>query len=136
MLRIQSLGLRIWGCGWEYWAPSADPCRLFGTSPYASTLGSLIAAATKPLGNIPTSGLRRHSSDAIIGHFAATVRVYSPPYLDRIWGIWGSYYNIPKAVSFLLQGDYIVERIYTMHLPRLRVLRASSMCYPKGPSTP
>ena len=25
---------------------------------------------------------------------------------DRIWGIWGSYYNIPKAMFYLLQGDY------------------------------
>ena len=33
--------------------------------------------------------------------------VYSPPLVDRIWGIWGSYYNIPKAVIFyLLKGDY------------------------------
>ena len=24
----------------------------------------------------------------------------------RIWGIWGSYYHIPKAIFYLLQGDY------------------------------
>ena len=28
------------------------------------------------------------------------------PFIDRIWGIWGSYYNIPKAIFYLLQGDY------------------------------
>ena len=28
---------------------------------------------------------------------------YSPPEVDRIWGIWGSYYNIPKAIFF--EGD-------------------------------
>ena len=32
-------------------------------------------------------------------------RAYSPPDVDRIWGIWGSYYNIPKAVFYLLKGD-------------------------------
>ena len=32
--------------------------------------------------------------------------VYSPPELDRIRGIWGSYSNIPKASFYLLRGDY------------------------------
>ena len=31
---------------------------------------------------------------------------YSPPEVNRIWGIWGSYYNIPKAMFYLLKGDY------------------------------
>ena len=34
------------------------------------------------------------------------VEVYSPPLVDRIWGIWGSCYNIPKAIFYLLKGDY------------------------------
>ena len=29
-----------------------------------------------------------------------------PLKVDRIWGIWGSYYNIPKAIFYLLKGDY------------------------------
>ena len=24
----------------------------------------------------------------------------------RIWGIWGSWYNRPKAIFYLLKGDY------------------------------
>ena len=32
--------------------------------------------------------------------------VYSPPLVDRIWGIWGSYYDMPKAIFYLLKGDY------------------------------
>ena len=32
--------------------------------------------------------------------------VYSPPEVDRIEGIWGSDYNIPKAILYLLKGDY------------------------------
>ena len=24
----------------------------------------------------------------------------------RIWDTWGSYYNIPKAIVYLLKGDY------------------------------
>ena len=32
--------------------------------------------------------------------------MYSPPEAGRIWGIWGSYYNIPKAIVYLLKGDY------------------------------
>ena len=31
---------------------------------------------------------------------------YSPPQVDRIRGIWGSYYIIPKAIFYLLKGDY------------------------------
>ena len=31
-------------------------------------------------------------------------RVYSPPSVDRMWGICGSYYNIPKAIFYLLKG--------------------------------
>ena len=30
---------------------------------------------------------------------------YSPPFVDRIWGIWESYYNIPNAIFYLLTGD-------------------------------
>ena len=30
----------------------------------------------------------------------------SPPKVDRIWGIWGSYCNIPKAIFYLLKEDY------------------------------
>ena len=33
-------------------------------------------------------------------------RTSSPSQVDRIWGIWGSYYTMPKAVFYLLQGDY------------------------------
>ena len=25
----------------------------------------------------------------------------------RIWAIWGSYYNLPKAIFYLLEGDYM-----------------------------
>ena len=31
---------------------------------------------------------------------------YSPPYVDRIWGIWGSYYSIPKVIFYLLEAHY------------------------------
>ena len=34
---------------------------------------------------------------------------YSPPEVDRIWGIWGSYYKKPKAIFYLLQGDYTLS---------------------------
>ena len=37
---------------------------------------------------------------------AAGFRVYCRPYVDRIWGIWRSYSNIPKAIFYLLKGDY------------------------------
>ena len=31
--------------------------------------------------------------------------IYSPTKVDRIWGIWGPCYNIPKAILYLLKGD-------------------------------
>ena len=30
-------------------------------------------------------------------------RGYSPPYLDRTWGTWGSYYNMPKPYFIYLR---------------------------------
>ena len=41
-----------------------------------------------------------------LGGLRFRVRVYIPPSVDRIWGIWGSYYNIPKAVFYLPSRDY------------------------------
>ena len=32
--------------------------------------------------------------------------LYSPPEVHRIWGIWGSYYTIPKAIFYILKGGY------------------------------
>ena len=32
--------------------------------------------------------------------------IYGPAKVDRIWGIWGPCYNIPKAILYLLKGDY------------------------------
>ena len=32
-------------------------------------------------------------------------KTYSPPQVDTIWGIWGSYYNILKAVFHLHKGE-------------------------------
>ena len=32
------------------------------------------------------------------------LKVFCPPEVDRLWGIWGSYYNIPKAIFYLLKG--------------------------------
>ena len=40
-------------------------------------------------------------------------RLIVPSYADRIWGIWGPYYSIPKAILYLLKGDYNPEVILT-----------------------
>ena len=37
---------------------------------------------------------------------ACTSSNYSPSPVDRIWGIWASYYNIPRAIFYLLKVDY------------------------------
>ena len=34
---------------------------------------------------------------------------YSPPEVDRIWGIWVSYYNIPTVIFYLLKGEDILS---------------------------
>ena len=31
---------------------------------------------------------------------------YSPPYVNRIWGVWGSSNSIPKAIFYLLKGEF------------------------------
>ena len=38
---------------------------------------------------------------------------YSPPKVDRIWGILESYFKIPKAIFYLLKGDYNQEPFKT-----------------------
>ena len=35
--------------------------------------------------------------------------------IDRIWGIWGSYPHIPKAIFYLLKGDYIRRHVQGIH---------------------
>ena len=34
------------------------------------------------------------------------IQIQSPK-IDKIWGIRGSDYNIPKAIFYLLKGDHI-----------------------------
>ena len=51
-------------------------------------------------------------------------RVYSPPQVDRIWGIRGSYCNIPKATFHLLKGDYTLN-------PKPYLLKGGYTLYPK-----
>ena len=42
---------------------------------------------------------------------------YNPPYVDRLWGIWGSDRNIlPKAIFYLLEGDYIQKTGSGLHV--------------------
>ena len=46
------------------------------------------------------------SSDAVFGLKFQEFAIYSAPSLDRIWAIWGSYFRLPKAIFYLLKGDY------------------------------
>ena len=32
----------------------------------------------------------------------SSLRVQSPPEVDRIWGIWGSYYNTSEAIFYAI----------------------------------
>ena len=34
------------------------------------------------------------------------ILTYSPPSVDKIWGIWGFSYSIYKAIFYLLKRDY------------------------------
>ena len=34
------------------------------------------------------------------------IGIIVPLKINRKWGIWGSYYSIPKAIFYLLKGDY------------------------------
>ena len=38
--------------------------------------------------------------------------------VHRIWGIWGSYSEIPKATFYLLKGDYVSMLANFSDLPR------------------
>ena len=60
---------------------------------------------------------RRTSCSRVTASFSLAFRfsVYNPPQVDRIWGIWGSGYNIPKAIFYLLKGDYRGLRTLPFH---------------------
>ena len=32
-------------------------------------------------------------------------QVYSPPFVDKNYGVWGSYYGFGDPIYFLLEGD-------------------------------
>ena len=38
-----------------------------------------------------------------------------PPEVERIWGMWGTYSNIPKSMFYLLQGDYSLHVSYSQY---------------------
>ena len=42
------------------------------------------------------------------------IELYGLPQIDRIWGIWGSYYNIPEGIFYLLKGDYILRLLHDL----------------------
>ena len=46
---------------------------------------------------------------------------YSPPYGDRMWGIWGSYYTVHEAGFYLLKGEHSIQscrlRLTARHPP-------------------
>ena len=50
------------------------------------------------------------------------LKAQSPPQVDRIWGIWGSYYNIPKALFY--KGDYKFQP--KLETPSVKSLNATS----------
>ena len=52
---------------------------------------------------------------------------YSPPSVDRIRGIWGSHYTVPKAIFLLLKGEHTPLAIPTLiiHHP-LDLFKATS----------
>ena len=54
------------------------------------------------------------------GNYYLGFRVYSPPQVDRIWGIWGSYYTIPQAIFYLLNGAYKTFVRSGKHVDRLK----------------
>ena len=59
--------------------------------------GCLVFSATMSTMKHPAG-----ASDTYLGNHGE----YSLPEVDRIWGIWGCYDNLPKAIFYLLKGDY------------------------------
>ena len=61
--------------------------------------------------------------DRIVVH--VSVGSYSHPL--SICGIWGSYYNVPKAILYLLKGDYIQKTSNNPETPALLAGWATSV---------
>ena len=53
---------------------------------------------------------------------AALLKCYSPPSVDRIWGIWGFYYIIPEALFYLPKGDYQPVQLTVLSLVIVKVI--------------
>ena len=64
----------------------------------------------KPVLGASGFGMRlpRLQAPSLIRKYRWWLDGYSPPSVDRIWGIWGSSYTIPEATVYLLKGDYMV----------------------------
>ena len=58
--------------------------------------------------------LPRLSAFADREDFVGKLGLYGPPEVDRIWGIWGSYYN--RILS--TQGGLYVENVVGLHYTR------------------
>ena len=64
-------------------------------------------------------------------------RAYRPPEVDRIWGIWGTYYhNIPKPYSIYLRGTMSsisrVSRIMGLTAGDLRIYQCVGPLFGKS----
>ena len=80
-----------------------EPSKLEACSRFTS-----FAAGVSVAGHSSDLRLGRHGSrlKQLYSRGTPNPKPYSPPKVDRIWGIWGSYYNIPKTIFYLLKGDY------------------------------
>ena len=60
-------------------------------------LSNFTAPNAKPTHSTPRT-IRQHTRTCIHTY----IYIYCPPYVDRIWGMWGSYSSLPKAIFYLL----------------------------------
>ena len=49
------------------------------------------------------------ASSVSLGRVEVFAKAYRSLEVGRICGIWGSYYRIPKAIFYLLKGDYTLK---------------------------
>ena len=76
--------------------------------------------------NNRNSHLRLLRAGTILRSGCKPARGYRPPLVHRVWGMLGSYYNIPKAKFYLLKGDYKPPSFRNLHWSHMAYLEAQS----------
>ena len=59
---------------------------------------------------MPVYGMMEKITETTLQGLEFRVQGDSPPYVDRIWGMWGSYGNVRKTIFYILEVDFKLQQ--------------------------